>query len=201
MSIRVNRIDVFFTLSVICLLGQYVAAPERRVVSPLWSPRMRAAAAATLVAIAAAAFWNRATLSCLRLDGPWMPEREAGAAIAASTARGRLLTWFDWGQYAIWHFAPRLMVSIDGRRETVYSESIVARHLRIYFAPDSNRADVESLNADYAWLPTDLPLLAALEGAGWTRVYSGPRSTFLAHRASPALAVQPLSPDACFPGP
>ena len=63
MSIRVNRLDVFFTLSVICLLGQYVAAAETRVVSPLWSVRMRAAAVATLLAIVAAAYWNRADRS------------------------------------------------------------------------------------------------------------------------------------------
>jgi hypothetical protein len=201
MSVRVNRLDVFFTLSVICLLSPYVSTGERRVVEPFWSPRMRAAAVATLVAVLTAGYWNREALSCLRLDGPWMPEREAGAAIAASTAQGRLLAWFDWGQYAIWHFAPRLRVSIDGRRETVYSASLVARHLRIYFDPDANRNDVDSLDADYAWLPAELPLTAALERAGWTQLYSGARSTFLSRTAAAALAVPPLPHEACFPGP
>src|SRR5205823_14747675 len=121
--------------------------------------------------------------------------------IAAHGLSGRMLTWFDWGQYAIWHFAPRLRVSLDGRRETVYSDSFVAAHLQLYFEPASQQDLLRRLAADYAWLPVGVPLVAALESQGWSREYSGPISVVLArHDGSAPQAAPPTSP-ACFPGP
>lgn len=49
-----------------------------------------------------------------------MPEREAVAFLRSNRLHGKLLTWFDYGEYAIWHLAPKLRVSLDGRRETAY---------------------------------------------------------------------------------
>ena len=37
---------------------------------------------------------------------------------------------FDYGQYAIWFLAPEFKVSMDGRRETVYPDSVYAAALR-----------------------------------------------------------------------
>ena len=37
---------------------------------------------------------------------------------------------FDWGEYVLWHLSPQIKVSIDGRRETVYSDPIYAENLR-----------------------------------------------------------------------
>src|SRR4029453_10771833 len=34
---------------------------------------------------------------------------------------------FPWGEYAIWHLAPRFRVSVDGRYETVYDPAFVER--------------------------------------------------------------------------
>ena len=45
-----------------------------------------------------------------------------------------MVTFFDWGQYAIWHKPDDLRVSMDGRRETVYSERSVDLHLDMYLA-------------------------------------------------------------------
>ena len=131
-SVRVNRLDVFFSLSVVMLLAPYVAPRARwqdrrkksREPVPKWTALMRAAALAVAIGLVLAGWKQRDAFTCVRLDGPWMPEREAGAFIVANHLEGRLLSWFDWGQYAIWHFAPRLKVSLDGRRETVYSDAL-----------------------------------------------------------------------------
>jgi hypothetical protein len=45
----------------------------------------------------------------------------AVAILKRSGLEGRLLVEFDWGEYVIWYLGPRIQVSIDGRRETVYS--------------------------------------------------------------------------------
>mgnify|MGYP003694044287 CR=1 FL=1 len=55
----------------------------------------------------------------LRLDAASMPEPEAVAFLSDQPAGTRVLVWFNWGEYAIWHLSPRMRVSIDGRRETV----------------------------------------------------------------------------------
>lgn len=44
----------------------------------------------------------------------------AAKALKDSGASGNAATFFGWGEYLIWHLGPRVKVSIDGRRETVY---------------------------------------------------------------------------------
>jgi len=209
-SVRVNRLDAFFTLSTVMLLAPYVPGrtapwPDRRreIRTPLpkWTWAMQAAALAVAIGLAVAGWRERDVFTCVRLDGPWMPEREAGAAIIQNRLGGRLLTWFDWGQYAIWHFAPRLKVSLDGRRETVYSDAFVARHLTLYFQPEAAKDLLADLHPDYAWLPADLPLTKALERQGWHRLYMGPRSAVLGREPSQPFGPPALPPYGCFPGP
>ena len=60
--------------------------------------------------------------------------------VEAAQLQGRLVVWFDWGEYAIWHFAPALRVSIDGRRETVYTDQVMQKHLNFYYVPSSREA-------------------------------------------------------------
>ena len=204
LSIRVNRVDIFFTLAVVMLLARQVAGTNGSMVpsdtrtSSVRVLLITAVAAITIVALAS----RRSPMRCIRLDGPWMPERESGAFISRSQLHGKLLVWFDWGEYAIWHFGPGLRVSIDGRRETVYSDDFVARHVRLYFAPDAEREFLGRLEADYAWLPAGLPLVATLERAGWTRLFSGDVSVVLAsHGVRPAGTPSAALADGCFPGP
>jgi hypothetical protein len=201
-SIRVNRLDVFFTISTEMLLAPDVAeAVVRSPVSRLWTLPTAAGAALVVVLLAVTVWTQRTQLTCVRLDGPWMPERESGAFIAESHLQGRLLSWFDWGQYAIWHFAPGLRVSMDGRRETVYSAQFVAEHVQLYFEPEKALRLLTRLNPDYAWLPAGLPLVGALDRAGWTRVYTGPVSVVFARQQSTALVAGLPATPACFPGP
>jgi hypothetical protein len=112
-----------------------------------------------------------------------------------------LLSWFDWGQYAIWHFAPGLRVSMDGRRETVYSTNFVADHVQLYFEPEKAAGLLARLHPDYAWLPAGLPLVAALDRAGWSRLYTGPESVVLAREPSSTMVTGATSTPPCFPGP
>lgn len=46
------------------------------------------------------------------------------ALLKDSGLSGNLVTHFGWGEYALWHLGPRIKVSVDGRRETVYPEKI-----------------------------------------------------------------------------
>ena len=114
---------------------------------------------------------------------------------------GRLLSWFDWGEYAIWHFGPELLVSMDGRRETVYSARVLTKSDALVWHPDDNKAALDALNADYAWLPAHLPLARALGAWGWTTIFNGPTSVILSRQPGNFVPAAPPAERACFPGP
>jgi hypothetical protein len=114
-----------------------------------------------------------------------------------------MLTWFDWGEYAIWHFGPGLQVSMDGRRETVYTDVTLQAHRRFYAADDTALSYLETLDPDYIWLPARLPVTGALAGHGWVPVFTSANSVvFSREGAGPFQAVAPTpAGTCCFPGP
>ena len=142
---------------------------------------------------------------CISLAGPevqwaWEPEAEAVVFLRMNEIEGRLLTYFDYGEMAIWHLSPKLLVSYDGRRETVYSESVRNAHDRFYSSKrDASYARL--LKADYVWLPRELPVILPLERDGWVPIFRGPRSVVLARQARPYKQPTPWTGPRCFPGP
>jgi hypothetical protein len=60
---------------------------------------------------------------CIRIDPDDFPcPARAVALLKGSGVRGNLAVPYDWGEYVLWHLGPGVKVSIDGRRETVYSD-------------------------------------------------------------------------------
>jgi hypothetical protein len=120
-------------------------------------------------------------------------------------SRGRLLVWFDWGEYALWHLAPDLLVSVDGRRETVYSARVQDAHLRFYFDAPGGAALPAELGADYIWIPQGLPAVRRMLDSGWTETYRDATSVILARQTptveGPAPSAGARSDRRCFPGP
>jgi hypothetical protein len=114
-----------------------------------------------------------------------------------------MLTWFDWGEYAIWHFGPQLQVSMDGRRETIYTDDTIQAHRRFYAADETAMGYLRTLNPDFIWLPTHLPVVDRLSAAGWAAIFRSPVSTVFG-RAGAGTFQQVLTPftaTRCFPGP
>ena len=207
-SLRVVRLDAFFVLSVTGFLGpaieQFVG--KGRPSRPSTAPLLRAAAFASALALALATPVARRTLTCIPMHGHWWPEPAAVEFIRSNGLSGRMLTFFRWGEYGLWHLSPIVKVSMDGRRETVYSDAMVSGHLEIYAGTEHGLAFAEKLDADYAWLPADLPVSRTLEERGWTRLFEGEQSIILASGfAESNTLVSPEGSRAastrCFPGP
>jgi hypothetical protein len=138
------------------------------------------------------------------MDSDKLPESSISDVIAERGLRGRMLTWFSWGEYAIWHWGrDGILVSMDGRRETVYSNAAVTEHLKFYFQPGARHAIVEKLQPDFIWLPAHLKVIEGLQTDGWRPIYSGDRSVLLAKSDVPAEEFRDHAQPAlrCFPGP
>ena len=200
-----RRLLPFFGLGTLWLLAPSLAALGRRRIA-IASPRpVRPMLAGALVAAALGLVaWNgwrvAHAFGCIRIDPAREADVRAAEFIAANHLHGRLLAYSDWGLYAIWHFAPELRPSLDGRREFAYPLDELARHDRIYWNAPSAVADVDALAPDFVWLPSTLPVIPALVGAGWTPVFRGQRSTVLARTPAAAYVRPPPRPrPACFP--
>lgn len=58
---------------------------------------------------------------------------QAVEVMQKSGASGNLAIEFSWGEYAIWHLSDQVKVSVDGRRETVYSPEIYQQNVNFLF--------------------------------------------------------------------
>jgi hypothetical protein len=136
-SFKVLRLVAFFGLASVFLFAPAICLAYERHRSQRETGSVRvlragffaAGSVMTIVALGIV----RTNFEQLRLDGASMPEPQAVTMLAGQSAGGRVLVWFNWGEYAIWHLSPRMQVSIDGRRETVYSDRVQTRHFDFFF--------------------------------------------------------------------
>jgi hypothetical protein len=150
---------------------------------------------------------SRKVFTCVGVHAPWWPEPDAVRFVQQARLSGRAVTFFRWGEYAIWHLSPAIKVSMDGRRETVYSQATIDGHLQLYDGTAEGLAYLDSLNSDYVWFPRFLPVVTILQKRGWVPIFQGPQSVLLESRErastlqSTLLADSPALPSRCFPGP
>jgi hypothetical protein len=96
----------------------------------------------------------------------------AVALLDDAGVEANLATFFNWGEYAIWHLGPEVQVGMDGRRETVYPDSIYRSYLRFIGGGRDWDAFLEVGPADLALVPPDKAAYNLLElRSDWTRVY------------------------------
>jgi hypothetical protein len=212
-SFQVSRLLSFFAIATVLLLGRDIGLTLQAWTRPSTGTagavnRYVALAAMTIAGVlliggGAAVARN---ITCVR-TGADQPEPELVDLVKRNRMTGRLAVWFDWGEYAIWHFAPALKVSIDGRRETVYSDDVLQKHLSFYYVPSTMNQFLSEIRPDHIWLPPHLPVVPALRAAGWVPVIEGPRSVWLTRRGEtrPEKSEQWFLPQAdvaagCFPG-
>lgn len=159
--------------------------------APLWMVDAVAVTAVWLVVAGGAA-------RCLAIQGAWVPDLEA-AAVLRSAAPGRLVVPFDWGEYAIWHFGPSLRVSMDGRRETVYSPRTIELQDAVMSGAPEGIAYLLRERPEYVWMKSDAGTVRDALGAAGYRVDVSTLRSFVASRGDvPALQAAAAMPS-CFP--
>ncbi|HSL20300.1 MAG TPA: hypothetical protein VK886_02105 [Vicinamibacterales bacterium] len=179
---RVSRVDVFFHLSLALLIVPSLHAARHPAAAPAdarpaWRPAQLAIVGVTTVLFIAAAAANARHVHLragLQLDAG------ALAYLRDVAEPRRLLTWYNWGEYALWHLAPSgVRVSMDGRRETVYSEQVVDDHFAFYDGEARLLRYPDAIGADAIWLPATMPVVPRLVADGWREAYRSDVSVVL----------------------
>jgi hypothetical protein len=94
--------------------------------------------------------------------------------------RGKLLSFFDWGDLVIFHL-PDCPPSIDGRLDACYPRPLIAAHWKFYNAEEVDQSVLPIDQADLALLPTRLAGgLALRERPGWRAIYFDATAVILA---------------------
>ena len=115
--------------------------------------------------------------------------------------KGNLGIHFDWGDYAIWHLAPDIKVSMDTRREMAYPDSIYSVNMRHMLGIGSWADLIDDYETDMVLVkrlsPTD-NLMQQRED--WLLVYQDDTSALFTRLESYQndqlqLAVQDFNPD------
>jgi hypothetical protein len=200
---RVQRLVPLFVLSTALLLAP---AAARWVSRPVLTSRAGANSLAIRVVnmivltalLVFAAYTGWPHLRCI----PPLPGSADAVAAAAlrSAAQGRLLVEFDWGEYAIWHFSPALRVSIDGRRETIYSQARLDAQREMARGSAKGLALLRAENPEYVWMRSGREVLReALPELGYRLDVSTPDSFIAVRRDLAVLGSVPPQASGCFP--
>ena len=199
-SLRVMRLVALFAPAAVVLLAPRLPKARRALVTPLGQTVVDVVMVAVVLLLS---FQMRIVRPCVSIEGASAPDLDALAALAESKPTGRMITAFDWGQAALATVGPAVKVSIDGRRETVYSARTRQAQYQIQFGDEEGFRAIDRLSPDYVWLP--LPDAAAtrtwLISQGY-RIDIQTSRSFVASSAS-AKAITPASSvktSSCFPG-
>ncbi|MBI4873208.1 MAG: hypothetical protein HY822_01100 [Acidobacteria bacterium] len=123
------------------------------------------------IVLALAVAWSLTPAAAARSGFP--PEEfpvAAAAAVERLPAGARLLAPDKFGGYLIYRFDGRRKVFFDGRSD-FYGSDFMKRYVRLVEVRPGWREQVEAWKFTHALLPPDYSLRAALEQAGWRRLY------------------------------
>jgi hypothetical protein len=199
-GLRVSRVAPLVCPAIAAALGPSITR--------VWGHRARIRVSrpegAIVLLVPAILFWIAALGSaakaarCVPLRDTWIPDLDAARFLQGTT--GRLWVAFDWGEYAIWHFGPALRVSIDGRRETVYSDAVVRLHRAFDgHAPDA-RAEFLRLAPEYVWLRENDGTVREWLTQHRYRIDVRTKQSFIAVRSDlPRLGTRAGALGSCFP--
>jgi hypothetical protein len=122
-------------------------------------------------------------------------------ALHRAGVHANLIVPLDWGEYVLWHLAPAVKVSFDGRFATVYSDDLVFKNVSFFTGATGWRRLIDDYPTDavlapVGWFP------AILRQSNWERVYGDSVAEVYA-RADRAGAMRlnrpPAAPAGFFP--
>jgi hypothetical protein len=179
LCIRTVRLIPFFVLALGALLPPALKYYEdylhlRLESQELFSRARRVFAGVLLVlsAVILVIFFRGAPFSLSIPAGPYYP---VGAVryLGDNHLSGKLLVYFDWGEYVIFHLYPHFRVAMDGRYETVYPPEVCQIYWDFSFARPNWKAFLEKYPPDFILLSKDEEITRFLtRDPAWRIVYA-----------------------------
>jgi hypothetical protein len=209
-----NRHYPLLALTLIVAGGEHVADVWGRFTPAPKLPRVARGglAAASLLAALLLVGLALHRWRCITINSQYFPfPAQVVALLKQSGFRGNLSVPFAWGEYALWHLGPGAKVSIDGRRETVYSDEVYRETLDFERGAGAWDALLKSSTTDLVLTQLGSPtanLMSRTEG--WLPLYNDTFCVLFIRTGHPSLerilATQvPKLPDngegLCFPAP
>lgn len=115
---------------------------------------------------------------------------------------GNLALPLDWGGYALWHAAPQVKVSLDGRFATVYPTRVVQENFAFFGSaePASPTALLDRYDTTLVLAPRGRPTALA-DRAGWARAYGDDTAELFVRRAGDDAGPESPTPRGWLPFP
>jgi hypothetical protein len=161
------------------------AAPAQNVAGNRVGQSVWFAAASLAVALVVIVVSLR-NFQCIRVDGRKAKfPIQAIALLKHSNATGNMAVHFDWGEYALWHLSPGIKVSIDGRRETVYSHRPYTENLLFTSGLGDWDRILKRPETHLALVSKGFPVFNLMKlQPGWTLAYEDPLSGIFVRHGS-----------------
>jgi hypothetical protein len=209
-----NRHFPLFALAVVVVAGEHIADVWNRAV-PAGLMRIRQSAWPAVLSLVASVVLVGAAVprfGCIRIEANHFafPARVV-ELLRQSGARGNMAVMFDWGEYVLWHLGPGLKVSIDGRRETVYSDASYQQTVDFARGTGDWAALLRDGRTDLILMPNGAPAAGSLSRIdGWIPLYQDTFCVLFVRAgyqgieqimANPVPAVPDNGDGLCFPGP
>jgi hypothetical protein len=199
LPLQAQRHAPLFALSFAVLVGEHLADVWNRAM-PSQMPAGRKLPVFAPFAVAAGFFlFALPHFVCIPIEPSFIrfPVR-AVAVMDRAGVKGNLATFFDWGEYILWHLSSNVRVSIDGRRETVYSPESYNRSLRFLYGVGEWDAILDDPLTDMALVGRDQPTYNLIRlKPGWQLVYEDDLSGLFLRDDSPQAETirQTVAPD------
>lgn len=136
-------------------------------------------------------------LSCITIEPDAGVEYPARATLwlQNSGVEANLINHFNHGEYLIWHLAPRIRVSMDGRRETVYPDSVYDAYMNFQRGSGEWDRYLSYGEPELAMLPTGIPAENLMEmHPDWRAIHEDSLVRVFAVRGSRAAEVLEATP-------
>jgi hypothetical protein len=164
-----------FVLTLVVFAAPHIADVANRSALFTW-PRLAESRAVSIGCLFASIMliglsWPQ--FGCIRLDPFYFPfPARAVALLKQSGVQGNMAVPFDWGEYVLWHLGPGVKVSIDGRRETLYSDETYRQSLEFERGRGVWDALLKTSNTDLVLAPNASPTTNLLSRSDrWIALY------------------------------
>jgi hypothetical protein len=175
LAVASNRHYPLFAIVLVVFAGEHLADLANRIRPPAtergrWA---RPAFGASLIVCATLGALAVPRFGCIRIEPFYFPfPARAVALVGQSGVRGQMAVPFTWGEYVLWHLGPGVKVSIDGRRETIYSEESYRQAMDFERGTGDWNALLKTARTDLVLLEKSSPSVARMSRlADWFPLY------------------------------